>query len=135
MRYVNTRVSLLISPSEILDNPPVRIDLIVLCDLVERLSGLFIIAERFSHGNEVLHNVTMPRSWFINLVHPDTDPKRDLEKDTSAFSEFASTIIELMQRIDAQVQWYIFTPEIGGQFIADGSRITNITGPLYIARM
>ena len=101
-----------------------RIDLIVLCDLVERLSGLFIMAERANSGSGVLHNITMPRSWFINLNLPDAD----LEKDTSTFLTFAETIIWIMQEINEQVQ-------SEGLFFADGNRITDVTGPLYIARM
>jgi len=100
------------------------VDLIVLCDLVERLSGLFIMAERVNSGSGVLHNVTMPRSWFIKLNLPDTG----LEKDTSTFLTFVETMIEFMQQINVQVQ-------SEGKFIADGGRITDITGPLYIARM
>ena len=124
--YVNTHVPHLTPPpSKLLDSPPVRIDLIVLCDLVERLSGLFIMAERANSGSDVLHNITMPRSWFINLNLPDAD----LEKDTSTFLTFAGTIIEIMQEINEQVQ------SEGLFFFADGSRITDMTGPLYIARM
>jgi len=130
--YVNTRMSLLISPlSEVLRSSPVRVDLIVLCDLVERLSGLFIMARRVGF-EDALHDVTMPRSWFINLILPGTD----LERNTSTFSTFTSTIIELMQRIDAQVRRHLTSPsETWGRFIADGSQVTSLTGPLYIARM
>ena len=110
-----------------------RVDLNALCDLAERLSGLFIMAYRVNSRGGILHNVTLPRSWLINLILPDTD----LRKNTSTFLMFASTIIELMQRIDAQVQRYLAfdESETGEQFIADGSRVTNLTGPLYIARM
>ena len=101
-----------------------RVDLIVLCDLAERLSGLFIIARGMKSWRGVLHGVTMPRSWFINLILPDTN----LRKDTSTLLKFAETMIGLMRQIDVQVQ-------SGGQFIADGSRITSVTGPFYIARM
>ena len=99
-RIRDTRVSSDFSPSEVLGTRPVRIDLIVLCDLIERLSGLFIMAEKVDSESGVLHNVTMPRSWFINLIIPDMD----LEKDTATFSMFAETIVGLMQRIDAQVR-------------------------------
>ena len=110
-----------------------RVDLNALCDLAERLSGLFIMAYRFNSRGGVLHNVTLPRSWLINLILPGTN----LGKDTSTFSMFASSIIELMQRIDAQVQRYLAksSPETGEKFIADGGRVTGLTGPLYIARM
>jgi len=109
----------------------VRVDLIVLCDLIERLSGLFVMARRTGFGG-ILHDVTMPRSWFINLILPNTD----LERDTSTFSMFASTVIELMERINVQVQRHLAsTSETGEQFIADGSQVTSLTGPFYIARM
>jgi hypothetical protein len=106
--------------------------LIVLCDLAERLSGLFIMAYRVNSRGGVLHNVTLPRSWFINLILPDAD----VRKNTSSFLTFAETTIELMQRVDAQAQRYLMSGvDIEEQFIADGTRVTNFTGPLYIARM
>jgi len=104
-----------------------------LCDLAERLSGLFIMAYKFNSHGGALHNVTLPRSWFINFILPGMD----LGKDTSTFSMFASTIIDLMQRIDAQVQRYhtASAPETDEQFIAGGNQVTTLMGPLYIARM
>jgi len=125
-------VSLLIFPLSEIIRRRLRVDLNALCDLAERLCGLFIMAYRVNSRKGVLHNVTLPRSWFINLILPGTD----LGKDTSALLMFATTIIDLMQRIDAQVQRY-FPPasDTGEQFTADGSRMTDFTGPLYIARM
>ena len=109
-----------------------RVDLNALCDLVEKLSGMFIAAYKANSQKGVLHNVTLPRSWFINLILPGMN----LRKDTSTFFKLASTMIELMQQIDAQVQQY---PTSGSdtdeQFVADGGRVTNLTGPFYIARM
>ena len=119
------------SPSEVLRSE-LRVDLNVLCDLVERLSGLFIMAYRINSRGNVLHNVTLPRSWFVNLILPGTD----LGKDTSTFAMFVSTAVELMQRIDAQVQRYpMSASDTGEQFIADGIQMTDLTGPFYIARM
>jgi len=69
-----------------------RVDLNVLCDLAERLSGLFILAQANSRRAGVLHNVTLPRSWFINLILPGVV----LRKDTLALPKFTSTMIELM---------------------------------------
>jgi len=95
-------VSLLtFSLSEIIRRWP-RVDLNTLCDLAERLCGLFIVAYRVNSRGGVLHNVTLPRSWFINLILLGTD----LGKDTSAFLMFAKTIIELMQQINEQTQRY-----------------------------
>ena len=119
------------SLSEVL-SIPLRVDLIVLCDLAERLSGLFIMARKISTLGGVLHDVTMPRSWFINLILPSID----LRKNKSAFVVFAGTMIDLVHRIDAQVQQPLTSAvDTGEQFTADGNRITNLTGPLYIARM
>jgi len=123
--FVNTRAPLLIyPPSEVLSRRPVGIDLNVLCDLAERLTGLFIMAHGFNSRRNALHDVTMPRSWFINLILPD----KRLEKDTSTLPIFVGTIIELMLRVDGKIQ-------PGEKFTADGNRLTNFTGPLYIARM
>ena len=118
-------------PSEAL-NSGLRVDLNPLCDLVERLSGLFIMAYQANSWGGVLHNVTLPRSWFIKLILPGTD----FSKDASNFLAFVSTVIKLMQQIDAQVQQYPTSAfDIGEQFIADGDRVTDLTGPLYITRM
>ena len=89
------------------------------------------MAYRVNSQGGVLHDVTLPRSWFVNLIPTNTN----LGKDTSAFLTFASTLIDLMQRIDAQAQRYLRFPFDAEQFIAVGTQMTNLTGPLYIARM
>ena len=122
---------LLIFPSSGVIRSGLRADVNVLCDLAERLSGLFIMACMVNSRGDILHNVTLPRSWFVNLISPGTD----LRKDTSTFSMFAETMIELMQKIDAQAQQYRTSLPESEQFIADGSRMTDFTGSLYIARM
>ena len=129
---VDSCVSLLIClPSDVLRSG-LRIDLNLLCDFAERLSGLFIMAFRVNSRRGVLHNVTLPRSWFINLILPGMD----LRKDLSAFFTFVSTMIELMQKVDAQVlQYPTSASDTEEQFIAEGDRVTSLTGPLYIARM
>ena len=112
-----------------------RVDLNVLCDLVERLSGLFITSHKANSHGGALHDVTLPRSWIINLELLDTG--RDLRMDTSTFSTFTSNVIELMQRIDAQVQRYIkCASDAEEQFVVDhDSLLTDFTGSLYLARM
>ena len=110
------------------------IDLNVLCDVIERLTGLFIMAHSMADevGSRGLHEVALPRSWFISLILPDTDPK----KDASDLRNFVSTIIKFMQEIDAQTLRYptaTTTPK--ERFVVGGSRATNLTGPLHIARM
>jgi hypothetical protein len=103
----------------------------VLCDLAERLSGLSVMAYRANSPGGVLHNVTLPRSWFINSILPGMD----LKKDTSILA-LVPTIIKFMQRIDAQVQRYpTSTSAAEEQFIADGDRTIDFMGPLYITRM
>ena len=104
-------------------------DLNHLCDLVERLSGLFIMAYRVNFRG-LVHNVTLPRSWFINLIRP----LPHLRKRTSAFLPFTRTIVDLMWRIRKQVESPPQSNHVD-QFRADGGRVTNITGPFYIARM
>jgi len=129
--HAGSRAPLLTSPISHVVRNGLRVDLNALCDLAERLSGMFIMAYRVNSLG-LLHNITLPRSWLINLISPGTD----LGKDTAFFVKFASTIIELMQRINAQVQQHP-TPAPGTeeQFIADGDLTIDFTGPLYIARM
>ena len=78
----------------------------------------------------LVHNVTLPRSWFINLI----GPRPNLRKHLSALLPFTRTIIDLMRKIYKQVESPP-QPDRVDQFRADGGRVTNITGPLYIARM
>lgn len=87
-----------------------------------------------SHGG-TLHDVTLPRNWILNLTLLDTGV--DLGMDVSTFSAFASHMIELMQRIDAQFQRYVErAPLPKEQFVADNDALlTDFTAPLYLARM
>ena len=82
------------------------------------------------HFRGVVHNVTLPRSWFINLIRP----LPNLTKSWSEWLPFTRTIIDLMQRIYKQVESPP-QPNRVEQFRADDRRVTNITGPFYIARM
>lgn len=108
------------------------VDLNVLCDIVERLTGLFTMARKVDPQRGVLHDVALPRSWFINFILPHTK----LEKDTTHFFKFVTTAIEFMQQIDAQVQRYpTATSTTKERFIVGSTRVTNLTGPPYIARM
>jgi len=89
---MNPRASLLICSLSAVLRRWLRFDLIVLCDLAERLSGLFIMTHRANSCGGVPHNVIMPRSWFINLILPDTD----LRKDAAAFiRNFTNLLIVL----------------------------------------
>lgn len=104
----------------------------MLCDLVERLTGLYIMAGKADPETRVLHEVALPRSWFINLLPPGIDPRKDI----SHLFKFASTMIEFMLQIDAQVQHYPTTASATKErFIVNGTRVTDSTGPLYVARM
>ena len=119
--------------SEILHRD-LHVDLNVLCDLIERLSGLFITAIRSGPRESVLHDIILPRSWLINFILPASN----LKKDSTTIFEFVGDVIDLMQRIDVQVQQYFessYDFDNGDQFTAEGSRVTGLTGPLYIARM
>ena len=131
---MNLHVSLLIySLSEFLDCE-LRADVDVLCSLAEMLSGSFIMARKLDSYGGVLHDVTLPRSWFINLILPS----RNLGKDSSTLSTFVMDIIDLMQQIDEQVQQhsiFAFSGSFGRQFIADGNRMTSLRGSICIARM
>ena len=129
----NVDSHLIRSPSGILRSG-LPIDLNVLCDVIERLTGLFIMAHNMAHnaGSQRLHEVALPRSWFISLILPNMDP----EKDASDFRNFVSTMIKFMQQIDAQTLRYpTATTTTKERFVVGGSRTTNLTGPLHIARM
>jgi hypothetical protein len=44
----------------------VPVDIGVLCNLVDHLCGAFIVEIR-QHQMAILHNVTLPRSWYLTL--------------------------------------------------------------------
>lgn len=135
MGYGAPHASFLINPlSEVL-RQQLRVDLNLLCDFVERLSGLFIMARGVNSAGDVLHNVTLPRSWFIGLILPGTD-SGGLRKNTSKFFDFVSSMIELVRRVNAQVQRRP-TPasDTEEQFTVGGGRMTDFMRSLYISRM
>ena len=61
----------------------------------------FILAHRFKTGHGILHGVTLPRSWFINLLHSCPG----LDKNTY-IPEFLNATIEFLRRIDLQRKVY-----------------------------
>lgn len=89
------------------------------CDAVERLCGLYILAYRFMVGRGVLHDVTLPRSWFIGLSR--SLPL--LDKNTAYLPHFVNDMVELLQRIG------------GPQFKHNGSRLNPLYASVYITRM
>ena len=95
------RASILIYLPSGIFSSQLRVDLNALSDLAERLSGLSIMAYQANFRGGISHDVTLPRSWFIDLI-PDTH----LGEDTPTLFTLVSTVIELMQRTDTQVQQY-----------------------------
>ena len=107
------------------------VDLNTLCDVIERITGLFIMAQKIDPQDYVLHEAALPRSWFIKLI-PDTA----LRKDTSSFFKFVSVAMDFMRQIDAQVHRYpMATTTTKERFVVDGGRVTGLMGPFYITRM
>lgn len=103
------------------------IDLSVLCDLVERLTGLLVMAHKVDPQGRAPHGSILPRSWFMRLIHPGMN----LDRDESSILAFGSAVIDLVRRIGMQLQRDPVVP-VREQFTMAGGRLT---GPLYIARM
>ena len=101
------------------------------CDAVERLCGSFILAHRFMTARGILHNVTLPRSWFINLSR--SLPL--LNKNTNHIPHFVNDTIELLRRIDLQRELYNPQTADSQQFKHSGSRLTPLYASVYITRM
>jgi len=73
------------------------IDVLVLCDVIDYLCGSVILV-RVKYS---LHNVTLPRSWFINLL-------RRLKRETQGVgTEYLGCLIgsikQLLDRLQAGV--------------------------------
>ena len=109
----------------------ITVDLGPLCDTVERLCGLHILAHRFATGPGTLHGVTLPRSWFINLLRP----RPDLNKNRSYIPHLVNDAIELLRKIDLQREDYDPQAKDNHQFKHNGSRLSPLWASVYISRM
>ena len=97
----------------------IPVDVGPFCDAVERLCGSFILSYRFTTERGTLHDVTLPRSWFIGLSRS----LPILDKNTTYIPHFVNDAIEVLQRIDNQrLDHY-------------GSRLPPLNAAVYTARM
>jgi len=101
------------------------------CDAVEKLCGSLILSYRFTTERGILHGVTLPRSWFINLLRSSPP----LDKDTIYIPHFVNDTIELLRRIDSQREHYGPLSIGDQQFKYNGSRLSPMCASAYIARM
>ena len=101
------------------------------CDAVERLCGSLILSYRSTMEFGILHGITLPRSWFINLLHSSPP----LDKNISYIPHFVNDMIELLRRIDSQREHYGSLSVGDQQFKYNGSRLSPMCASAYIARM
>ena len=101
------------------------------CDLVERLCGLHILAHRFMKTRGTLHDVTLPRSWLMALLRS----RPSLDKNISYIQHFANDVIELLRRINLQRENYDPQTVDNHQFKHDGFKLIPLYTSVYIARM
>jgi hypothetical protein len=71
------------------------IDVIVLCDVIDYLCGSVILVR----VNYSLHNTTLPRSWFINLLRRLKRETQGVE--TNGLSYLIGSIQKLLDRLQA----------------------------------
>lgn len=62
----------------------IPIDVLVLCDVIDYLCGSVILVRVKYHDSP--HNVTLPRSWFINLL-------RRLKRETQGVETISLSIL------------------------------------------
>ena len=105
------------------------------CDAVERLCGLFIMAHRVTTGQRTLHDVILPRSWFINLSRL----LPALDKNIIYLRRFATDLTELLRhfnrRLDLQREHPSPQTTDNHQFIHNGSSLGPLYASMYIPRM
>lgn len=101
------------------------------CDAVERLCGSLILSYRCMTECGILHGITLPRSWFINLLRSSPP----LDKNTTYIPHFVNDAIELLRRIDSQREHYRPLSVDDQQFKYNGSRLSPMVASAYIARM
>jgi hypothetical protein len=81
------------------------IDILVLCDVVDYLCGSVILV-RVKYS---LHNMTLPRSWFINLL-------RRLKRETQGVEiHLLNYLIGSIQQLLERLQAGTATGGLGGQ--------------------
>jgi hypothetical protein len=69
------------------------IDTLVLCDVIDYLCGSIILV----YANYALHNVTLPRSWFINLLWRH---KRDIvNAERNHITHLIGSVKQLLERL------------------------------------
>ena len=106
------------------------------CDAVERLCGLFIMAHRFSPESSSLHDVTLPRSWFISLSRS----LPALDKNIKGLRYFVNDVIELLRRLNRRLDVQHEPPNSQAtldnrHFTYNGSSLGPLYASIYIARM
>jgi len=68
----------------------------VLCHFADRLTGIFILIAAHSFRSGRLHNVTLPRSWFVELW---PDFRRSVARGTPPPGELCSVLNLILQDI------------------------------------
>jgi len=101
------------------------------CDAVERLCGSFIVAHRLATRRGPLHNVTLPRSWFISLSRS----LPTLDKKTNYLPRFVNDTIDLLRRLDYQREHSKSQISDSHQFKHNESSLGALYASMYIARM
>ena len=78
-----------------------------------------------------MHGVTLPRSWFINLLRL----RPVLDKNGTYIPHFVNDMVELLRRIDLQRERYVPQVVDNYQFKHNGSKLAPLYASVYIARM
>lgn len=93
------------------------------------------MAHRVTTGQRSLHDVTLPRSWFINLSRL----LPTLDKDIIYLRRFASDMVELLRYfnrcLDLQREHPNPQTTDNHQFIHNGSSLGPLSASVYIPRM
>lgn len=75
------------------------IDIFVLCDVIDYLCGSTILVR----VNYSLHNITLPRSWFITLLRRLKRESQGVEFEMNQLGHLISSIRQLLDRLQAGV--------------------------------
>jgi hypothetical protein len=70
----------------------VPVDIFTLCDFIDYICANLVFYRKRRDGN--LHNLTLPRSWIINLLSHSVEEGKDL-----GWSPFADAAFELLRQL------------------------------------
>ncbi|KAI0353177.1 hypothetical protein OH77DRAFT_1497420 [Trametes cingulata] len=105
------------------------VDIGVLCDFMDHLCSSLIVAVRL-HSGATLHDLTLPKSWIVNVVNSMTDLR---DKSTNRAVDYTRHLRELLLQVYTgdESEWHVLVDSF--DLSKRGSYL--ITRSIFVARI